>query len=259
MTNLVTLEIDGTIALITINRPDAANALSAGVRSELQSIVEDLASNRTVRVVVLTGAGQKAFAAGSDIQDMATMTATQSIELSESIFRLNDALAALPQPVICAVNGWCLGGGLELALACDIRIASETAKFGFPEAKLGIMTGGGGLPRLVRVVGSAIARHMVLTSETLDAERAYSVGLVTKVCPPNELIPAAKALGARIAALAPIALMQIKRTMAIVENVDLAAGMDAEAQACAVCFSTRDKIEGMSAFLEKRAPEFRSS
>lgn len=258
MTHLVTLDIDGPIALITLNRPDAANALSTSVRSELLAIVEDLASSQTIRAVVLTGSGQKVFAAGSDIQDMAAMTGAQSVELSESILRLNNRLAALPQPVVCAVNGWCLGGGLELALACDIRIASDTARFGFPEAKLGIMTGGGGLPRLVRVVGSAIARHMVLTGESMDAGRAYNVGLVTGVVPPGELVAQAKALGARIAALAPIALTQIKRTMAIVENVDLASGMHAEAQACAVCFSTRDKVEGMAAFIAKRSPEFES-
>jgi len=253
---VVTLEIDGPVATITINRPDAANALSAEVREQLLAFVAELEASRSVRAVILTGDGQKVFAAGSDIRDMASMSGAQSMELSESILHLNNRLAALAQPVICAVNGWCLGGGLELALACDLRIASASARFGFPEAKLGIMTGGGGIPRLIRVVGSGIARHMTLTGEFLSAQRAYEVGLITRVCAPDELMTDAKALAMQIATLAPVALSQIKRTIAVVENTDVTSGMQAEAQACAVCFSTHDKKEGMEAFIAKRPAAF---
>ncbi|WP_439899217.1 CoA transferase [Pseudomonas gingeri] len=253
---VVIMDIDGPVATLTINRPDAANALSAEVREQLLAFVTVLESNRSVRVVILTGAGSRTFAAGSDIRDMAPMTAAQSMALSESILHLNNRLSALAQPVICAVNGWCLGGGLELALACDLRIASETARFGFPEAKLGIMTGGGGLPRLVRVVGSGVARHMTLTGQFLNAQRAFEIGLVTQLCAPDELMQDAKALATQIAALAPIALAQIKRTIATVENTDMSSGMQAEAQACAVCFSTHDKQEGMEAFIAKRPAAF---
>lgn len=254
--NVVTLEVDGPVATITINRPDSANALSAEVREQLLAIVSELESNRSIRAVILTGAGLKVFAAGSDIRDMAPMTAAQSMALSESILHLNNRLSTLAQPVICAVNGWCLGGGLELALACDVRIASDSARFGFPEAKLGIITGGGGLPRLVRVVGSGIARQMTLTGQFLNARRALEVGLITQVCAPNELMKDAKALATQIATLAPIALSQIKRAIAVVENTDMASGMQAEAQACAVCFSTWDKKEGMEAFIAKRPAVF---
>lgn len=256
MTAMLTLDIQGPVALVTIDRPDAANALSAGARAELRAIVDALARNQAVRAVVLTGAGRKVFAAGSDIQDMVDMTAAQSVALSESIRQLNQALAELPQPVVCAVNGWCLGGGLELALACDIRIASETARFGFPEAKLGIMPGGGGLPRLVRAVGSAVARHMVLTGEFMAAARAYEVGLVTQLAPPDALVADAMALAGRMATLAPLALAQIKGALRVAESADLHSGIHAEAQACAVCFASEDKREGMRAFLEKRPAAF---
>ncbi|KPB22127.1 L-carnitine dehydratase/bile acid-inducible protein F [Pseudomonas amygdali pv. sesami] len=255
-TEVVTLNIDGPVATITINRPDAANALSAEVREKLLTLVTELESNRSIRAVILTGAGSKVFAAGSDIRDMASMTGAESMALSESILHLNNRISALTQPVICAVNGWCLGGGLELALACDIRIASDSARFGFPEAKLGIMTGGGGIPRLIRVVGSGVARHMTLTGQFLSAQRAYEAGLITQVCAPDELMKEAKAMAMQIATLAPIALSQIKRTIAVVENTDVTSGMQAEAQACAVCFSTWDKKEGINAFLEKRLAAF---
>ncbi len=256
MNAMLTCEIQGAVARVTINRPDAANALSAGVRAELRAIVDGLSCSQAVCAVVLTSAGRKVFAAGSDIQDMVEMTAAESVALSESIRQLNGALSELPQPVICAVNGWCLGGGLELALACDIRVASETARFGFPEAKLGIMPGGGGLPRLVRAVGSAVARHMLLTGEFISAARAYEIGLVTQLAKPDALVDDTLALAQRIATLAPLALAQIKHALRVAESADLNSGIHAEAQACAVCFSTEDKREGMRAFLDRRPAVF---
>lgn len=257
MEELVLLEIDGPLAIVTINRMDAANALNFEVRQQLSSVLEKVEKTPSIRALILTAAGEKVFAAGSDIKDMIDMSSSDSVALSKSILELNNRLASLPKPVICAVNGWCLGGGLELALACDIRLAAEHARFGFPEAKLGIMTGAGGVPRLLRIVGGGVARHLLLTGDFLDARRAYDVGIVTKVVPSIDLLSEAKAIGLRIAALGPIALAQIKSTISIAESENLAEGVEAETQACAACFATSDKKEGMTAFLEKRTPEFK--
>ncbi len=252
----VDFRMDGAVAVITLHRPEASNALNAEVRAALSAIVAELATHGTARAVVLTAAGEKTFVAGSDIKDMATMTAAESVVLSESILQLHERIADLPQPVICAINGWCLGGGLELALACDIRIAADHARFGFPEARLGIMPGGGGLPRMLRLVGGAATRHLLLTAEFIDAARAQALGLVSCVVPRADLMQEAMALAQQSAALAPLALQQIKRTLRIAESADLMSGLRAEAQACAVCFATQDKDEGMQAFIEKRPARF---
>lgn len=256
MNELVLLDIEAPLAVITINRQDAANALSSEVRQQLAAALEAVENNSSVRALILTAAGEKVFAAGSDIRDMIDMSSRDSVELSESILRLNNRFASLRVPVICAINGWCLGGGLELALACDIRVAADQARFGFPEAKLGIMTGAGGIPRLLRVVGGGVARNMALTGEILDAQRAYDVGLVTKVVPMSDLLSEARSMGLRIAALGPTALTQIKHTLLVAESVNLDAGIAAETEACAVCFGSLEKREGMTAFLEKRKPDF---
>jgi enoyl-CoA hydratase/carnithine racemase len=256
MDELVLLDIEVPIAIITINRKDAANALSAEVRQQLFSALEIVRNTPSVRVLILTAAGEKVFAAGSDIKDMVDMNGQESIALSESILRLNNQFASLDIPVICAINGWCLGGGLELALACDIRIAADHARFGFPEPRLGIMPGAGGVPRLLRTVGGGVARYMLLTGEILDARRAYDTGLVTSVVAMPELLNEARAMGLRIAALGPTALAQIKHTVSVAESADLAGGIEAETQACAVCFASPEKREGMTAFIAKRKPDF---
>lgn len=252
----VDFQLVGPVAVITLNRPDASNALNAEVRAALSVIVAELAAHRMARAVLLTGASEKTFVAGSDIKDMAMMSAADSVALSESILRLHERISDLPQPVICAVNGWCLGGGLVLALACDIRFASDNARFGFPEAKLGIMPGGGGVARMLRLVGGAATRHMTLTAEFVDAAGAQALGLVSSVTTRAELMPQAMALARESAALAPIALRQTKRTLRIAESADLMSGMRAEAEACAVCFAAQDKEEGMRAFTEKRPARF---
>src|SRR5271165_2978013 len=179
MHSTVDFLIEDAIATITINRPDAANALNFAAREALSSCIDRIEADGTIRAVILTAAGSRVFVAGSDIRDMIEMSPAQSVALSESIVRLNQRISALPRPVICVINGWCLGGGLELALACDIRIAAQDARFGFPEAKLGVMTGAGGAARLVRTVGSGMARHMMLSGEFVEAQRAYEIGLVT--------------------------------------------------------------------------------
>ncbi|MGE3871332.1 MAG: enoyl-CoA hydratase/isomerase family protein [Parvibaculaceae bacterium] len=254
---LVQTNVAGPVAIVTLNRPQAHNALNFDVRAAMSDAIERVESDNTIRAVILTGAGQKAFAAGSDIKDMVDMTAVESIALSEAIIGLNERIAKLRQPVICAINGVCLGGGLELALACDIRLCAENARFGFPEAKLGLMTGAGGCGRLVQAVGNGIARHMMLTAEIIDARRAYEIGLVTMVVEGGELLSKATGLAEKMATYAPVALAQIKRTLSAAEAGIMTDARDAEIQACAVCFGTQDKVEGMRAFIEKRPPAFK--
>ena len=175
MDELVLLDIEVPLAIITINSKDAANALSAEVRQQLSGALKIVRSTPSVRALILSAAGEKVFAAGSDIKDMVDMNGQESIALSESILRLNNQFVSLDIPVICAINGWCLGGGLELALACDIRIAADHARFGFPEPKLGIMTGAGGVPRLLRTVGGGVARHMAGSRAICYSRAKYSM------------------------------------------------------------------------------------
>lgn len=256
-TKFINLEIEGMVATVMIDRPDAANALSDAVREQLLATLDMVEQLSTVRAIVLTARGDKVFAAGSDIREMRDMDARDSIVLSESAHVLNNRIATMKKPVICAVNGWCLGGGLELALACDIRVSAEHARFGFPEAKLGIMPGTGGIPRLVRTIGGGAAKHLLLTGEPINASRAYEIGLVTVVVPKDSLVSEAKALAGKIAVLGPVSLEMIKRTVDAAQSSTLNEGIRFEAESCAECFSTNDKIEGMTAFLEKRAAQFR--
>ncbi|MFM0741775.1 enoyl-CoA hydratase-related protein [Paraburkholderia xenovorans] len=257
MSQFVRLELDGPVATVTINRPEASNALNDDVRRGLFQALDTVEQTDSIRAVIVTAAGEKVFAAGSDIKDMVHMNGQESVALSESALQLNNRVAFLRKPVLCAVNGWCLGGGLELALACDIRVAAEHARFGFPEAKLGIMPGTGGVPRLLRTVAGGVARHMLLTGEFLSAQRAYEVGLVTCVVPIDRLLAETRAMASRVAALGPVALERIKHTISVAESATLSEGIRSETDACALCFDTLDKVEGMTAFIEKRPAQFK--
>ncbi|NTY41591.1 enoyl-CoA hydratase/isomerase family protein [Burkholderia diffusa] len=250
------IAIDGAVAIVMIDRPDASNALSDAVREQLLAALDVVEQSAAVRAIVLTARGDKVFAAGSDIREMRDMDARDSVALSESAHRLNNRIAALKKPVVCAVNGWCLGGGLELALACDIRVAAEHARFGFPEGKLGIMPGTGGIPRLVRTIGGGAARHLLLTGEPISASRAYEIGLVTVVVHKDALVSEAKTLAERMTALGPVSLEMIKRTIDVAQSSTLDEGIRFETESCAECFSTDDKVEGMTAFIEKRTALF---
>jgi enoyl-CoA hydratase len=250
------LERRNRVAIITINRPDKRNALNIKTREEGAAILEELATDESVGVVVFTGAGDKAFIAGADISEFAGRTATmqRDVMTSSSLFT---AIDSFPKPVIAMINGYCLGGGCELAMACDIRIASETASFGQPEINLGIIPGGGGTQRLTRLVGEGKAMEMILTGEIIDARTAFSIGLVNHVVPADQLQPKTMEIASRMADKSPVALRMAKEAVKLASRSNLDEGLRREVDLFALCFSTEDKNEGVAAFLEKRKPAFK--
>lgn len=253
-----TLRLDrqGRVAIITINRPEKRNALNIKTREEGAALLDQLRTDDSVGVVVFTGAGDKAFIAGADIGEFAGRTATmqRDVMTSRSLFT---AIDTFPKPVIAMINGYCLGGGCELALACDIRIASENASFGQPEINLGIIPGGGGTQRLTRLVGEGKAMEMILTGEIIDARTAFSIGLVNHVVPADQLQAKTLEIANRIADKSPVALQFAKEAVKLASRSNLDEGLRREVDLFALCFSTEDKDEGVSAFLEKRKPVFK--
>lgn len=244
------------VALITINRPEKRNALNIKTREEGAALLEALKSDESVRVVIFTGAGDKAFVAGADIAEFAGRTAItqREVMMARSLFT---ALDTFPKPLIAMVNGFCLGGGCELALACDIRIASESASFGQPEINLGIIPGGGGTQRLTRLVGEGKAMELILTGDIIDAGTALSIGLVNQVFPADQLKAKTLEIATRIADKGPIALSLAKEAVKLASRSNLDEGLRREVDLFALCFSTEDKDEGVKAFLEKRKPVFK--
>ncbi len=252
----ITLEREGKVAILTINRPDKLNALSSTVHIEGVAALDELRKDDGVRVVVITGAGEKAFIAGADISEFEGKTpVTQRATFQERT--LFNTVDTFPKPVIAMVNGFCLGGGNELALACDLRICSENARFSQPEINLGIIPGGGGSQRLTRLVGEGRSMEMCLTGDMIDAETAYRFGLVNHVYPIGELRAMTLELASKIAEKAPIALQLAKEAVKFASRSNLDEGLRREVDLFAICFSTEDKKEGVSAFLEKRKPEFK--
>lgn len=253
-----TLRLDrqGRVAIITINRPEKRNALNIKTREEGAALLDQLRTDDTVGVVVFTGAGDKAFIAGADIGEFAGRTATMQRDVmnSRSLFT---AIDTFPKPVIAMINGYCLGGGCELALACDIRIASENASLGQPEINLGIIPGGGGTQRLTRLVGEGKAMELILTGEIIDARTAYSIGLVNHVVPADQLQAKTLEIANRIADKSPVALQFAKEAVKLASRSNLDEGLRREIDLFALCFSTEDKDEGVNAFLEKRKPIFK--
>jgi len=252
----ITVEKRGRVAVLTINRPDKLNALNSKVHSEGVAALDELKRDDEVRVVVITGAGEKSFIAGADISEFQDKTpVTQRNTFTErSLF---NSIDNFPKPVIAMVNGFCLGGGNELAMACDIRIASENARFSQPEINLGIMCGGGGTQRLPKLVGEGRAMEMVLTGDMLDAATAERYGLVNHVYPSADLEAETMSLAEKIAEKAPIALQLSKEAVKFASRSNLDEGLRREVDLFAICFSTEDKKEGVAAFLEKRKPEFK--
>ncbi len=244
------------VAIITINQPKKLNALSIKTREEGAALLEELRGDGSVGVVVFTGAGEKAFIAGADIAEFAGRTSItqRDVMMQRSLFT---AIDTFPKPVIAMINGFCLGGGCELALACDIRIASEAAKFGQPEINLGIIPGGGGTQRLTRLVGEGKAMELILTGKIIDAQAAFSIGLVNDVVPPDQLEAKTMEIANKIAEKSPIALQLAKEAVKIASRSNLDEGLRREVDLFALCFSTEDKDEGVSAFLEKRTPVFK--
>jgi enoyl-CoA hydratase len=244
------------VATITINRPEKRNALNIQTRAEGAAALDELRDDDSVRVVIFTGAGDKAFIAGADIAEFAGRSALQqrAIMLERGLF---NAVDSFPKPVIAMVNGYCLGGGCELALACDIRIASNTASFGQPEINLGIIPGGGGTQRLTRLVGEGKAMEMILSGEIINAEEAFRYGLVNHVVPADHLEQKTMEIANRIAEKSPIALRLAKEAVKLASRANLDEGLRREVDLFALCFSSEDKDEGVKAFLEKRKPEFK--
>ena len=246
----------GRVAIITINRPEKRNALNIKTREEGAALIEELRTDESVGVVVITGAGEKAFIAGADIAEFAGRTAhmQREVMVARSLF---NAIDTFPKPVIAMVNGYCLGGGCEVALACDIRIASETASFGQPEINLGIIPGGGGTQRLTRLVGEGKAMELILTGQIIDAKTAFAIGLVNHVVPPDQLEAKTMELANSIAEKGPIAVRLAKEAVKIASRSNLDEGLRREVDLFALCFATEDKDEGVNAFLEKRKPVFK--
>ncbi|MCU0829980.1 MAG: enoyl-CoA hydratase-related protein [Rhizobiaceae bacterium] len=246
----------GAVATLTINRPKALNALNAAVLGALLDALRAIAIDDSVRAVIITGAGERAFVAGADIGEFVGASPVEALAISDRLKQVAELIEAMSVPVIASVNGFCLGGGMELALACDIRIASSNAMLGQPEIKLGIIPGGGGTVRLVKTAGVSVAKMLCLTGEPVGAERALGLGLVASVHTPEALADAAMELAGKLAALPPFALGQAKASIQRAADIDTAAAVQFEAQAFALCFSTADQKEGATAFLEKRKATF---
>ena len=247
---------EGGIVTITLNRPDKLNALNAQLVSDLLKTMHELEKDHDVRAAIVTGAGEKAFAAGADIQAMSTMTVAQAKAFANMGHRLGALLESVHFPVIAAVNGFALGGGCEIALACDFIYASDKAKLGQPEVNLGVIPGFGGTQRLARRVGIARARELVMTGDMVDAETALRIGLVNAVVPHAELMTKVREVAQKIAGKAPLAIAQCKRVLERGLDVPLPIANELEAQAFASLFGSTDQREGMSAFLEKRKASF---
>lgn len=250
------VESDGPVLVVTINRPKALNALNQQVLTELLRLCEALKDSSLVRAVVLTGAGEKAFVAGADISAMASMQPAEALGFAELGHRVMDALEALPQPVIAAVNGFALGGGMELAMSCDILLASDNARFGQPEVNIGVMPGFGGSQRLPRHVPFGIAAEILLSGDNVTAADALRIGLVNRVLPLADLVADAKKLAHKMASRAPVAVAKTKQALHTSRQASLADGNAQERQLFSELFATADQKEGMRAFLDKRPPSY---
>ena len=249
--------VEDSVALVTVNRPEKYNALNRGVIGDLEQCVGEIERDASVRVVILTGAGEKAFVAGADISELAVLSPLEARDHAARGQRLFTRIENLSKPVIAAINGFALGGGLELAMACGIRIASENAKLGQPEVKLGIVTGYGGTQRLPRLAGKGAALGMLLTGDPISAQEAYRIGLVEQVVPQAELLSTARQWAARMLANAPISIALTLSAVNAGLEMPLDQAMAFEASQFALSCTTEDMREGTRAFLEKRKAQFK--
>ncbi len=253
---VVLLEKSDRVGTITVNRPDKLNALNPEVRVSIAMALEQLRQDDDVRVVILTGAGEKAFIAGADIAEFKGKSGVEGYQYIQT-GDIYSALERFPKPIIAMINGFCLGGGCEVAMACDIRIASETAKLGQPETNLGLIPGGGGTQRLPRLIGQGKAMLLIYTGEMIGAEEAEKIGLVDEVVPQNELKQRTLMLAEKIAEKSPASLQAAKESIRAAWQMPLDAGLRFEKAWFGLLFSTEDMQDGVAAFLEKRKPEFK--
>jgi enoyl-CoA hydratase len=251
----IRIERDDRVATIVIDRPEKRNALNATVRRELIAALDSIRGDDTVRVVIFTGAGDRAFIAGADIGEFAERTPIDQRNAMTGR-RVFDEIAAYPKPTIAMINGFALGGGCELALACDLRIAASSARLGQPEIRLGILPGGGGTQRLPRLVGTGRAMRLILTGELIDATEAERIGLVEWVVDDEQLSEFTRGIAMTIAGFSPVALELAKTAVRTAMEAPLAAGLAHERELFVAAFASEDRVEGVRAFLEKRAPSF---
>ncbi len=252
----VLVEKKGSIGILTINRPDKLNALNTHVVQEISSAFSTLESDSDVRVIIVTGAGEKAFIAGADISEMQNINPLQALEFALRGQKMLEAIENSDKIVIAAINGYALGGGCELSMACDLRIASENARIGQPEIKIGVIPGWGGTQRLTRLVGKTKAKELVLIGDPISAQEAERIGLVNKVVPQETLIEDVMKTAETIAKLGTFSLSAAKHAVDRGLEIDFEKGQELERQFFALCFASPDQKEGMTAFLEKRAPKF---
>ncbi|MGD9009109.1 MAG: enoyl-CoA hydratase-related protein [Desulfobacteraceae bacterium] len=255
----ILVAVENAIATITFNRPKALNALNSALLAELSQAVDELAAGDEIAVLVLTGAGDKAFVAGADINELAGLTPLQAKYFGEKGQRVIDKISALDIPVIAAVNGYALGGGTEMALGCDFIYASESASFGLPETNLGLIPGFGGTQRLARLIGPNRAKELIFTGKIISAGEAFSMGIVNRVLEADALMPAVMEMGAVLAAKGRVSLREAKQAVDNGLNTDLATGLKIERHAFALCMASEDANEGTRAFLEKRKAEFKGT
>ena len=256
MSKTVLLEVKNGIGYITINRPEALNALSSQVLADLNEVLDQVEKSEEIRVVIVTGAGEKAFVAGADIKEMDLMSPIQAFEYmtfaNDTFTRLSD----LRQPTIAVLNGYALGGGMELALSTDIRIGYEKTVVGFPEVGLGIIPGFAGTQRMSRLIGTSRAKELIFTARTVKGQEAYDLGILNKLVPAEELLSSAEELAAAIMKNAPLAVEKAKHVIQVGSELPLKNAIRLETEAEALLFSTEDKLEGMRAFVEKRKAVF---
>lgn len=252
----ITYEREAPLGMITLNRPDVLNAINDEMAYELIDVLTGLETDNEVRAVIITGAG-KAFMAGGDITLMERMNTPEALEWGRLVYRVLDRIYQLPQPTIAAVNGAAIGGGFELAMACDLLVASIRAKFAQPELNLGIIPGAGSTQRLPRLIGATRAKGLILLGENLTAEQALQLGIVNRAVEAELLLTEARQMAQKVAGLPRRAVQTAKRAINLAERTDLGLGLQCEIELYAFLYSTQDQKEGMKAFLEKRSPEFK--
>lgn len=254
----IAVTVEDPIGSITIQRPDKLNALNSTVRREIMEAVDQFASDDRVKVAILSGTGEKAFVAGADVSEFAARSAGEQRALYQHR-RVYDAVADFPKPIIAAIHGFCLGGGSELALACDLRVADATARFGQAEIRIGLIPGAGGTQRLARLVGPGQALRIALTGDLIDAEEAHRIGLVEFLVDPGQHVDKARDLAMRMARWSPVSLRLIKQSVRAAMETPLSAGLELEKELFLAAFASEDGREGVKAFVEKRDPVFRGS